>query len=369
MHADHVVADVDAFRRAVVRGARKSGCGWARSSPSASSPRVAETGYGYIRADRQTDSPDRGRTPHRRVRRKAGRGDGAELRGQRRVPSVEQRDIRDASGTCGCRSWAAFARTSSEACRAAAANGTVDGAFFRPGAAVLGVPDGVDRLRRDGERPARRTSPASRGCTGYSVVPLEGGWSDVGAWSAVWDEGERDADGNIVQGDVYAESTRDSLLIGSAQAVGGRGPRGHGRGRDGRRCAGCPQGPRPGRQGDGADRLRADGRVEHDSHRKAHRPWGSYEVLDEGPGFQVKRLVVDPRRRAVAAEARAIGRNTGLSSGATARVTVGRQAVRTAARTSRRTCLPARRTDYRTLASRRWRSSRCRPVTTWERTT
>ena len=42
------------------------------------------------------------------------------------------------------------------------------------------------------------------------------------------------------------------------------------------------------------ERLRADGRAEHDSHRKVHRPWGSYEVLDEGAGFQIKRLIVEP---------------------------------------------------------------------------
>ena len=42
------------------------------------------------------------------------------------------------------------------------------------------------------------------------------------------------------------------------------------------------------------DRLRKDGRTEHVNHRRVHRPWGTYDTLDSGPGFQVKRLTIDP---------------------------------------------------------------------------
>ena len=40
--------------------------------------------------------------------------------------------------------------------------------------------------------------------------------------------------------------------------------------------------------------LKADARPEQENHRKVHRPWGSYEIVDRGPGFQVKRLTVNP---------------------------------------------------------------------------
>ena len=42
------------------------------------------------------------------------------------------------------------------------------------------------------------------------------------------------------------------------------------------------------------ERLRKDGRTEADVHRKVHRPWGSYDILDVGEGFQVKRLTISP---------------------------------------------------------------------------
>ena len=42
------------------------------------------------------------------------------------------------------------------------------------------------------------------------------------------------------------------------------------------------------------ERLRKDGRPEADVHRKVHRPWGSYDILDGGEGFQVKRLTISP---------------------------------------------------------------------------
>ena len=43
------------------------------------------------------------------------------------------------------------------------------------------------------------------------------------------------------------------------------------------------------------DRIKTDGRAEQENHRKVHRPWGSYETVDQGDMFQVKRLVVNPR--------------------------------------------------------------------------
>ena len=45
------------------------------------------------------------------------------------------------------------------------------------------------------------------------VLRLDAGWSDVGAWSALWEDGDLDADGNLVRGNVYAQSTSNSLLL------------------------------------------------------------------------------------------------------------------------------------------------------------
>ena len=296
MYADHVVSDVDAFRQAVsvAQGPAADG----RVVALAVAPTSPETGYGYIRVD------DRGESPA-----------GARARGDRLIVEfVEKPDAETArrylqsgdylwnSGIFMMRPdvWLSevgrFRPEILEACRAAATNGTVDGAFFRPGAEFADCPtESIDYAVME---KGPRAEPPSSGsadavCAGYSVASLEGGWSDVGAWSAVWDEGERDADGNVVQGDVYAESTRGSLLLGRHRLLAAVGLE------DVVvvEMADAVLVARKDRVQDVkavVDRLRADGRTEHDSHRKVHRPWGSYEVLDEGAGFQIKRLIVEP---------------------------------------------------------------------------
>ena len=126
-----------------------------------------------------------------------------------------------------------------------------------------------------------------------AVVPSDFGWSDVGAWNAIWDLAEKDADGNAARGDaaflaakncyvhsperltavvgvedVVVVSSRDAVLVvarDQAEKVKGL-----------------------------VARLAADGRKEATSHLKVYRPWGSYDSIDAGPRHQVKRITVDP---------------------------------------------------------------------------
>ena len=53
----------------------------------------------------------------------------------------------------------------------------------------------------------------------YAVVPIDAGWSDMGAWTALWEERPRDSHGNVVQGDVYAHSTSDAVLIAESRLL------------------------------------------------------------------------------------------------------------------------------------------------------
>ena len=124
------------------------------------------------------------------------------------------------------------------------------------------------------------------------MVALDAGWTDVGAWSALWGVRDQDPQGNVVQGDVYTHSTRNSLLLANDRLLATVGIEDlvvvetadavlvarRDRVEDVREIVG---------------RLRDDGRPEHASHRKVHRPWGTYEVMDSGPGFQVKRLTIN----------------------------------------------------------------------------
>ena len=125
------------------------------------------------------------------------------------------------------------------------------------------------------------------------MVRLDAGWSDVGAWDALWEIGSKDADGNVVHGDVHATDTKNALLISQSRLVA---------------CVGLedvvvvetPDAVMVARkdkaQAVGAlvSRLKSAGREETRAHRKVHRPWGTYDDLERGERFRVKRIVVEP---------------------------------------------------------------------------
>jgi mannose-1-phosphate guanylyltransferase / mannose-6-phosphate isomerase len=125
------------------------------------------------------------------------------------------------------------------------------------------------------------------------VVPLAAGWSDVGSWSALHEASESDVRGNVARGDVmvedcdgcyvYSESrlvcavgladhvvveTKDAVLVAARNRV-----------QDVKKLV---------------QRLKERGRYEHSLHREVFRPWGSYDSIENGPRFQVKRLKVKP---------------------------------------------------------------------------
>lgn len=126
-----------------------------------------------------------------------------------------------------------------------------------------------------------------------SVVALDAGWSDVGAWSAVWSVQRQDENANAVRGDVLLTDTRNSyvhaesrlvcllsvedlVVVETADAV---------------LVAHKSQAQHVKRV---VDQLKAQGRTEPDLHRQVFRPWGSYDSVDQGERFQVKRIVVNP---------------------------------------------------------------------------
>jgi mannose-1-phosphate guanylyltransferase/mannose-6-phosphate isomerase len=125
------------------------------------------------------------------------------------------------------------------------------------------------------------------------VVPLDAGWSDVGSWSSLHAACTPDADGNVIRGDVLAEETHDSYLHAESRLVAVVGLNDHVvvETKDAVLVA-----PRDRVQDVKAlvARIRQDGRSEHLLHREVFRPWGSYDSLDSGERFQVKRLTVRP---------------------------------------------------------------------------
>jgi len=125
------------------------------------------------------------------------------------------------------------------------------------------------------------------------MVPLDAGWNDLGAWEAVWQVGEQDAQGNVVHGDVLAADTRDSLVYASSRLVGTVGVSNLVivETADAVLVADRSQSQNVKKL---VAALEQRKREEQTLHRKVHRPWGWYDSIDQGERFKVKRIQVKP---------------------------------------------------------------------------
>jgi len=126
-----------------------------------------------------------------------------------------------------------------------------------------------------------------------AVVPMAAGWSDVGAWDALWQVCEKDAAGNVGRGDVMFESSEDTMVMAESRLVAAIGLKDM-------VVVETPDAVMVAHKRNTQDvkkivaRLKAEGRSQANSHRKVFRPWGWYDSIDNGERFQVKRIVVNP---------------------------------------------------------------------------
>lgn len=270
MPADHVVQDTNAFQRAIQAGVRHARQGMLVTFGIV--PSAPETGYGYIRQGNE----------------------------DRVAEFVEKPDLATAqrylqSGDYLWNSGIFLMRVEGwleeigqrqpgmlDACRAAYDKGKQDADFYR-----------VDR-QQFARSPSDSIDYAVMEKTDHAVVVrLNAGWSDIGAWSALWQVCKHDAAGNVLQGDVMAHATRNAFVVAQHRLVAITGledvivietpdavlvaHKSH------------SQNVR-----DIVDRLKREKRSEYLAHRRVYRPWGSYEGVDAGERFQVKRLIVKP---------------------------------------------------------------------------
>lgn len=126
------------------------------------------------------------------------------------------------------------------------------------------------------------------------VVPADIGWNDVGSWAALWAiQKDRDEQGNVQGGDVYLDNVRNSLVRAENRMVAVLGLSdivvvettdavlvAH---------KNAVQ-----RVKQIVDNLKQNSRTEHLHHTRVYRPWGHYEGIDMGDRFQVKRITVKP---------------------------------------------------------------------------
>lgn len=170
--------------------------------------------------------------------------------------------------------------------RAAWAQRSIDAVFVRPGQAEFAaIPsDSIDYA-------VMERCPGSR--FSIRMVPLDAGWSDLGAWDAVWSVLPKDAQGNAHVGDVLSTDCRNTLVHTTSRLVALVGVQNlvvvetpdavlvadRSRSQDVKHIV---------------SQLQATKHEEHTLHRKVHRPWGWYDSIDEGGRFKVKRIQVKP---------------------------------------------------------------------------
>lgn len=125
------------------------------------------------------------------------------------------------------------------------------------------------------------------------VIPMNAGWSDVGAWPALADIHEKDENNNVTQGDVLTHDTSNCMIHSDHRLVAAVGV-------DNLVVVETPDAILVSTRERAQDvkvivnALKKDERTEATVHREIYRPWGKYDSIDYGDRFQVKRITVSP---------------------------------------------------------------------------
>ena len=284
MPADHVIADEAVFRAAVRRAVALAEGGSAVTFGI--TPDCPETGYGYI----QRGAPVSADGTAFELARFVEKPDRATAE-----TYLDSGDYLWNSGLFVMKAsvWlAALERCRPDilaACRQAMAGVAEDGDFVRVDREtfVACPSDSIDYAVM--ERLTAGDPALPRGV----VIPLSAGWSDVGAWDALWKVLPKCDNGNASRGDVLLENCTNTLAVSESRLVTCVGTRDlvvvetddavlvvdHSATQDVKKIV---------------DRLKADKRSVAQWHRKVYRPWGWYDGVDCGERFQVKRIGVKP---------------------------------------------------------------------------
>ena len=279
--ADQTVIDLSAFTAALQHSIHKAASG--EIVILGISPDKAETGYGYIRHAGQADEHS-----------------SKTVTSFAEKPSIETAQTYLASGDYTWNSGMFVMRASTwlsalthfradiaSACRAAWVDAAVDAPFVRPNKdSFLRIPsESIDYA-------VMEKCPGSE--FSISMVPLAAGWSDLGAWDAVWHVGKHDPNGNVCAGDTLLADSTDTLIHASHRLVATVGVNNliivetadavlvadRSKSQHVKKLVAA---------------LEQKSREELILHRKVHRPWGWYDSIDEEPRFKVKRIQVKPK--------------------------------------------------------------------------
>ena len=126
-----------------------------------------------------------------------------------------------------------------------------------------------------------------------AVVPCEIGWSDVGTWSSMSDFSSLDLHGNNLTENIVTHNVRNCYIRSSGRVIGAVGL-------EDLIIVDTADALLVAHKKNSQDvkdiysQLKKEGHDAHKLHRIAHRPWGTYTILEEGPYFKIKRLEVNP---------------------------------------------------------------------------
>ncbi|MEY4140340.1 MAG: hypothetical protein RLZZ371_2522, partial [Pseudomonadota bacterium] len=290
MPADHVITDVAAFQKVVSQGATLAANGAVVTFGI--TPDAPETGYGYIQSGMSYDNVDTAEARH--IARFVEKPDLATAQSYLADGSylwnsglfmMRASVWLSAMGVCRPDILAA--------CQAAWEQGKTDSEFVRVDKEAFAQcpSDSIDYAVM--ERLADAKNPIGTTLPPGLVLPMRAGWSDVGAWDALWQVLPKDSHGNVSQGDVLLQDCENTLALSEGRLIA---------------CVGVSDlvvvetadailvshKDKTQNVKKIVDALKAKGRPEGSIHRKVFRPWGWYDGVDAGERFQVKRIVVKP---------------------------------------------------------------------------
>ncbi|MCT8990326.1 mannose-1-phosphate guanylyltransferase/mannose-6-phosphate isomerase [Chelativorans sp. SCAU2101] len=271
--SDHLIRDEAAFAAAVERAAELAADG--RIVTFGIRPERPETGYGYIEADgeevrRFIEKPDK-----KRAAEYVASGNTYWNSGMFCFSAGTMLKAMETH----CRDILAGVRAALQAARRLEADGRtvieVDAKEFEAVPAIsidYAVMEKVDNA---------------------ACVPVDCGWSDVGSWAAISELVEADASGNRLTGEALIEASRNCFVHSEDRLVGLVGV-------SDLLVVDTPDALLVAHKDKAQEVKRLYNRLKegkHDAaklHRTAHRPWGTYTVLEEGDRFKIKRIVVKP---------------------------------------------------------------------------
>lgn len=287
MPADHMIKDIQQFQQAIYVASRFVEQDYLFTFGIA--PAYPDTGYGYIHYDQPTES-DAGFTinPVLGFKEKPDESTAQSY--------IDAGDYLWNSGIFMMKAsvWLQHMEHYNpdivKACRQAFTGGEQDGQFYRLEALSFA------ECRSDSIDIGVMEKLLADNSSHVLTIPIDIGWSDMGAWSSIWQHGQLDENGNCLDTDVLAMDTRNTLVKTRNRLIA---------------AIGCDNlvivdtddvtlvASKDKTQDvkQVVEQLKLEERNECLEHVKVHRPWGTYQSVDNGESFQVKRIVVKPGKK------------------------------------------------------------------------